>query len=73
MIIYSEIFFQPNHNCSVWKTSTQSEGLKRETEKFRNSNLMKSLIYSVSKRLGFRYNLTYRKLCIMQFSSINTF
>nr|XP_024217306.1 multiple inositol polyphosphate phosphatase 1 isoform X2 [Halyomorpha halys] len=49
---------EPNHNCSVWKTSTQSEGLKRETEKFRNSKMMNSLIHKVGSRMGFKYNLT---------------
>lgn len=53
---------EPSTNCSTWKKSTHSEGAEKQMKAFREGFLMKELISSVSKRLGFSYDLPYNTI-----------
>lgn len=49
--------FQRYKNCTAWRNAKETS-LKNEMNLFDESVLMKNLIYNVSKRLGFSYNLS---------------
>lgn len=52
-------------NCSTWEKEVDSETNKREVTLFEEGPLMKGIIASISKRLGFSYNLTLEKVDMM--------
>ena len=63
---FVDIFHSSNHifqgytNCSAWNHAKKTE-LNREMKLYEESTLMGNLIYNISQRLGYSYNLSAGK------------
>ncbi|KAI5723557.1 hypothetical protein M8J76_008015 [Diaphorina citri] len=58
----NEMLIKPYINCTPWEQAVDDEIHTREATLFEEGPLMKGLIASVSRRLGFTYNLTLEKI-----------
>lgn len=55
--------------CEKWKkTVDKNPEARHEHEKFKRSEVMNSTVASVSRRLGFNYNLTFDDISLMYFT-----